>query len=262
MLCALVLVAFLAVASAFLPATLPAHPNHATGPRRIGTNQAMLSSADPNHAPMSSDEDCDRRSFLSSSLRTAAFVTGTSIISSSESVVASDSVKLVPYEDKDCGIQISVPEGWERSEQTLPDRRKIVFFIDPNSGGEDKTLLFVAYTSVRDDYTQLSSFGSVEQVGQTTILPKGKIAVEEAESEMISAENKKNAYIFDYTSKVGGQPKRHFRTIFSLNQGATGGAGSVLVTITAQTPEVRYGEMKSLFDEMVDSYGKLGASKK
>ena len=49
----------------------------------------------------------------------------------------------------------------------------------------------------------------------------------------------------------------HFRTIFSLTQGATGGAGAVLVTLTAQTPESRYGNMKSLFDEIVDSYRKL-----
>jgi hypothetical protein len=48
----------------------------------------------------------------------------------------------------------------------------------------------------------------------------------------------------------------HFRTIFTLQQGATGGAGAVLVTVTAQTPEKRYGELQSMFDQVMDSYGK------
>ena len=48
--------------------------------------------------------------------------------------------------------------------------------------------------------------------------------------------------------------KTHFRTIFSLATGATGGAGSVLVSITAQTPEADYGAKKSMFDDIVASY--------
>jgi len=52
--------------------------------------------------------------------------------------------------------------------------------------------------------------------------------------------------------------QRHFRTIFSLIQGATGGAGSVLVSITAQTLESRYdAEMKSKFEHIIDSFEKL-----
>ena len=40
-------------------------------------------------------------------------------------------------------------------------------------------------------------------------------------------------------------------------QGATGGAGAVLVTITAQTLESRYdAETKAMFDEIMNSYGK------
>ena len=75
---------------------------------------------------------------------------------------------------------------------------------------------------------------------------------------MLQSESKKNAYYFDYTSKAPNQPKRHFRTIFTLVQGATGGAGSVLVTITAQTLESRYdAAMQSTFDEIINSYKRL-----
>ena len=67
------------------------------------------------------------------------------------------------YKDETCGFQISVPATWEKSEQSLPDRRKIVFFMDPTKL-EEKTLLFVAFTPIRDDFTSISSLGTVDQV--------------------------------------------------------------------------------------------------
>ena len=78
----------------------------------------------------------------------------------------SNDISLETYEDSDCGFQLLVPNGWEKSTQTLPDRRKIVFFVDPKTkdNEQDKSLIFVAYTPVRDDYTSISSFGSVDQV--------------------------------------------------------------------------------------------------
>jgi len=39
-----------------------------------------------------------------------------------------------------------------------------------------------------------------------TILPKGELAGLESDNKMISAESKKNAYFFDYTSRSPGQP--------------------------------------------------------
>jgi hypothetical protein len=70
---------------------------------------------------------------------------------------------LVTFEDANCGFQIKIPSSWEKQVQELPDRRKIVLFIDP-TGDKDKTLCFIAYTPIRDDFTQISSFGSVDQV--------------------------------------------------------------------------------------------------
>jgi len=134
-----------------------------------------------------------------------------------------------------------------------------VFFIDPNSGAEDKNLIFVAYTPIRDDFTSLASFGSVDAIAQMTILPKSELVGEKTDNQMLSADSKKDAYYFDYISQSPGQPKRHFRTIFALAAGATGGAGSVLVTITAQTLESNYADLKPLFNDVVSSYEKYKA---
>ena len=71
---------------------------------------------------------------------------------------------------------------------------------------------------------------------------------------MLSAENRKQAYVFDYVTKVPEQPKTHFRTIFSLATEAVNGAGNVLVSITAQTPESEYETMEPLFDKIIASY--------
>jgi len=199
-----------------------------------------------------------RRNFVTSSLIAATAMT---TMGGNANAAATTEMKM--FQDTECNFQLSIPSSWAFSEQMLGDRRKIVFFVDTDSakvGDEDKTLLFIAYTPLRDDFTTISSFGSVDQVAQSTILPKNQLALaEENESKMISAESKKNAYYFDYTIKVPEQPKRHFRTIFDLKQGATGGAGAVLVTLTAQTTSKRYDDegVKSLFDEIIDSYGKI-----
>lgn len=219
------------------------------------------------------EETNDRRSFLSNimegTIKTATAATVLSsnpiIANAEEDITTNDNDILTLYKDTKVGFQVQVPNKWKKSEQSLPDRRKLLLFInedgttDPsmkNKGMDD--LVFVAYTPVRDDFTSLGSFGTVEQVGQATILPKGTLAGQETENKMIKSESKKNAYYFDYTSKSPDQPKRHFRTIFTMVQGATGGAGSVLVTITAQTLESRYdSETQAMFDQIIDSYKRL-----
>ena len=133
----------------------------------------------------------------------------------------------------------------------------------------------MAYTPVRDDFTSLGSFGSVDQVAQTTILPKGELAGVDDTSKMLSAVSKNNAYYFDYVASpvVPTEPgsseasrgqmtkqlePQHFRTIYTLLPLKNGGgAGLTLVTITVQTTEEKYGGLKVLFDEIVDSYGKI-----
>jgi hypothetical protein len=110
------------------------------------------------HVETISDQiEISRRNWLSSSV--AAVASSLLLVNPSRANAADN---LVEYKNTECKFSIKVPSGWENSIQELPDRRKIVLYIDPTSN--QKTLLFVAYTPVRDDFTSLGSFGSVDQV--------------------------------------------------------------------------------------------------
>ena len=197
--------------------------------------------------PSLSRRDVIQSSVAATSIGLASFLGSPQVAS------AATSTPLIKYEDAARKFSIDVPSEWTQTVQSLPDRRKIILYIKPDS--DQRTLIFFAFSPVRDDFTSLSSFGSVDEVAQATILPKGELAnVKGVESEMLSATTAKQAYMFDYTQTVPNQPQTHFRTIFSLATGATGGAGNVLVTITAQTPESEYSSMKPLFDEIIKSY--------
>jgi hypothetical protein len=102
-------------------------------------------------------DDATRRSWLAN---TAAVVTSVAFLPNL--AFAADD-KLTTYQNDVLGFQISYPAGWEKSVQQLPDRRSITLFIDQASG-EDKTLMFYAKTPIRDDFTSLGSFGSVDEV--------------------------------------------------------------------------------------------------
>jgi hypothetical protein len=69
---------------------------------------------------------------------------------------------LVDFKDAVRKVSIKVPSDWDKTIQELPDRRQITLYIKPNS--DQKTLMFFAYTPVRDDFTSLGSFGNVDQV--------------------------------------------------------------------------------------------------
>ena len=220
----LLLAVFVASANAYTTPTPPTTSSSTTTSRRQWMNTATTALAAPLVA--------------SFGLPTLANAAGTEV-----------------FNDVTHGFSIAVPSDWTKQEQTLNDRRTITVWTDPK---DPKTALFIAYTPIRDDFTSLSSFGSVDVVAAQTILPKGAIGGNDGvTAKMLSAESKKSAYIFDYTQAIENvQPATHFRTIFSLAQGATGGAGAVLVTITLQTPEENYAGAKTLFDSIIDSYGK------
>eukprot|EP00579_Thalassiosira_antarctica_P031858 CAMPEP_0201992596 /NCGR_PEP_ID=MMETSP0905-20130828/1114_1 /ASSEMBLY_ACC=CAM_ASM_000554 /TAXON_ID=420261 /ORGANISM="Thalassiosira antarctica, Strain CCMP982" /LENGTH=269 /DNA_ID=CAMNT_0048547289 /DNA_START=26 /DNA_END=835 /DNA_ORIENTATION=- len=213
-----------------------------------------------------------RRSFCARSI--AATIAGASVFSATSPSYAEE-LKLEPYVDPDFPFKLQVPSSWEKTEQKLSGRRKAIFFSDPNSNdastGAIETFGFIAYTPIRDDFTGLSSFGSVDEVAQSTILPKGELGGQDTDaSKMLSTMSKNNAYYFDYvatpvvpiepgTKSSGATTKtlkpQHFRTIFTLLSLKIS-AGLTLVTITLQTTEERYGDMKGIFDGVVDSYGK------
>lgn len=75
---------------------------------------------------------------------------------------AADIDSLETYQDADTKFSLKVPSGWEKTVQSLPDRRQIILYVKPDSA--QKTLIFFAFTPVRDDFTSLGSFGSVDEV--------------------------------------------------------------------------------------------------
>ena len=99
-----------------------------------------------------------RRNLIASSVASVVAVSSALLIDPSfanaEGITSSP---LERYEDKNCKFSISVPSEWVKTEQTLPDRRKIILYFKPDSN--QKTLIFVAYTPTRDDFTSLGSFG-------------------------------------------------------------------------------------------------------
>jgi len=58
------------------------------------------------------------------------------------------------------------------SKESLPilDHQELLLWTNPS---DSKTLIFIAYNLVHDDYTSLGSFGTVDQVAAKTIMPKG-----------------------------------------------------------------------------------------
>ncbi|GKY99625.1 hypothetical protein MPSEU_000916600 [Mayamaea pseudoterrestris] len=194
---------------------------------------------------------------VAGSASTAALLTRSSYPAFAAATAADVSTLL--YNDATHGFSMQVPADWVQSTQRLPDRRQMQVWKDPS---DDQTILFIAYTPVRDDFTSLASFGSVDVVAEQTILPKGELAGIEGgvTSRLITAKSEKQAYFFDYTQAVPGvMEETHYRTIFSLAQGATGGAGAVLVTATLQTPETRYSKLQPLIEQVIQSYGKSKA---
>jgi PsbP len=188
---------------------------------------------------------CRRQWLLGTSAAAFGFVT---------SSLPATAANLETFNDSAHGFSLQIPSKWQASEKEMVDRRKLLVWTDPDDAA---IAVFIAYTPVRDDYTSLGSFGSVNQVADQTILPKGKIMDPNSDvsATMLSAVSQKQAYIFDYKQKVGIlQPETHFRTIFTLKRAAPGAAGSILVTITAQAPEARYSAVKTTLDTIIDSY--------
>jgi hypothetical protein len=149
--------------------------------------------------------DISRRNLLAS----AVLVSSSLLINPSMATASSD---LVEYKDKE--FSMSAPSDWEKSFQSQgsmsPDRRKIVLYMKPNS--DQKTLLSLGYTPLAPDYASLDSFGSIDQIEQQMILPKGQIGgAKDTESVMLNTESKKSAYFFDYKQKIPGQPEVSFK---------------------------------------------------
>jgi hypothetical protein len=136
-----------------------------------------------------------RRNVFASSASVAAAGFSSSLLIDLSSIAPANAADTVVsplnlYKDETCNFSIDVPSDWIKNENTLPDRRKIVLYFKPDS--DQKTLMFIAYTPVRNDFTTLGSFGSVDDVGQSTILPKSELAGNDGvDATMLSAVVKK-----------------------------------------------------------------------
>jgi hypothetical protein len=78
-----------------------------------------------------------RRSWLSN----AGLATSSVLLSAFAGVASAADTKLETFEDANLNFQIKVPANWEKQVQTLPDRRKIVLFIDPTSDKDKVSIL-------------------------------------------------------------------------------------------------------------------------
>jgi len=73
--------------------------------------------------------------------------------------------KLTIYNDPKHEFSVAVPVDWSFSKQSLPiwDHQELLLWTNPS---DSKTLIFIEYTPVCDNYTSLGSFGTVD------LLPK------------------------------------------------------------------------------------------
>lgn len=62
----------------------------------------------------------------------------------------------------------------------------------------------------------------------------------------------KGSYVYDYVIETANAPKRHLRTLMSVQTEA--GTGRALVTLTAQCPEAKYEELKPTFKAVLESF--------
>lgn len=117
----------------------------------------------------SSAGETSRRNLLASvALGTSALLIDPSkAFAAAAAADTSSSNLLVEFKDVARKFSVKVPSDWDKTIQELPDRRKITLYIKPNSN--QKTLMFFAYTPVRDDFTSLGSFGSVDQVSWSLV---------------------------------------------------------------------------------------------
>ena len=139
---------------AALTALLVASQALAFGPSAL--TSSISSGVSPEETP---SKTVTRRSWF---VKTAAIATAASL-PLIVPIPALAAEKFETYQNDVLGFQISIPAGWEKVVQQLPDRRSITLFIDPTLG-EDKPLMFIAKTPIQPDYTSLASFGSVDQV--------------------------------------------------------------------------------------------------
>ena len=114
-----------------------------------------------------------------------------------------------------------------------------------NTSGSDSNLSVVA-TGVSSDFTQLTSFGSVDNVAKTILGGGGKGVT----AEMLAVDKRPadNAYVFEYKMQIKDGPTRRLLTVFSLQP------GSWIITLTAQAREEEWPSVEKELRAAINSY--------
>jgi len=99
---------------------------------------------------------------------------------------------------------------------------------------------------VSSDFTQLTSFGSVDNVAKTILGGGGKGVT----AEMLAVDKRPadNAYVFEYTMRIKDGPTRRLLTVFSLQP------GSWIITLTAQAREEEWPSVEKELRAAINSY--------
>ena len=161
---------------------------------------------------------------------------------------------LTGYSDARYGVSFGVPEGWSAVPQELADGRRLVLASDPK---DESSNVFIAFTPIRPDYSSLGSFGTIDYVASTVIPQCGPLGEcrfangDGVEGRMISQDEKKGCYVYEYTIEQSRGPKRHLRSLFTIK---ADGAASILVGLTTQCLESKNDELASTYKAVINSF--------
>lgn len=131
-----------------------------------------------------------------------------------------------------------------KSDTAISGGRRLTVYTH-NTSGSDSNLSVVA-TGVSSDFTQLTSFGSVDNVAKTILGGGGKGVT----AEMLAVDKRPadNAYVFEYKMQIKDGPTRRLLTVFSLQP------GSWIITLTAQAREEEWPSVEKELRAAINSY--------
>lgn len=197
-------------------------------------------------------------SSLSALSRRAVFVPAAAAVFTALPVPrASAETTLEPYTDPRYGVSFGIPTGWAVApSKELPDGRRLVIATDPK---DESNNVFISFTPIRPDYNTLGSFGTIDFVANTVLPQCGDLSYacsfakgDGIDAQMLSKDtDKKGNYIYDYTIEQRGGPKRHLRSLFTVQ---ADGAANIIVGLTAQSLDSGYKELEPTFKAVLASY--------
>lgn len=143
---------------------------------------------------------------------------------------------------EETNYRLRVPAGFSRNNASLKGGRILTIFTSESDKDSNIT---IAEIPVQADYQKLTSFGSLENVLENLVPSRV------AGNAVLSAtlDPKKNAYLIEYKMQPRGSAGlKHLYTVFSLKP------GEAIITITAQTADANWENMRDTFLAVANSY--------